>query len=1450
MPLHKSGSRQLLISAQVAVFIVAASFLAAQVGCSSSNGGGSPSAPTVTVTSSASMVLLGNQVQFTAQVTGTTNTAVTWSVNEVAGGNSTVGTISASGVYTAPGDLPNPANMSISATSQADTSTSGSASITVTSDVVVTLATNPANTMSVPTNQSLQLTAVVASAGKPDLQVSWNVNGIANGNATVGTISVTGAETATYTAPAALPTPFKVSVQAISMADPSKIAAIPIVVAGMISSVSGNISAAAGGTLTLPDGSSATIPPGLLASDQTVTLSEESVPLSQPPGPVITGVGPALYLAFSGPLQQQAIRESKSSAINSGQLAGISFNFNFGVNLPSLPDAGAALASFVNQAGQTVFEGVSGIVNSVEKTGQAVVECAAGVGQFLANPPLVVGAFFVVLTSSLNELFPPLNAPKPGLLLWQQGDWVPFTNCPQIPSSRTLLVVHGMLSSVEGSFKQTLPDGTNGILGSKLIDNYDVVFGFDYDWSNGIADSGGKLADALDLLASCSAGNPIDIMAHSEGVPVSLFGVTQAAPATQPAIGHVISVAGPTLGTPVANVFAGVDGPGRFALLTILASFPPLQSVPPTCELKSILRFLDCQFAKDLATDSSGSNTLTQLRTNLVNDSALSKLDLIMVGGTNPDIMLNNISVPLDILCRNCFGIFQNEPFDGIVGLDSAFGAGLDFSLYRIPSFPLSHIDLVNNVTKTSNEPISSVVDAVVSQLTSSLPPALSVSAASPPASCEDNRFCSGPGGSVLALVARGFSPNRQVQIYTQDPTGTQDDPISIQTDSSGAVTWTAAIPCSTANGIYGIWLYDSDPNTLLASNSVIEEVTNGTCVAATPFTLTVASANPNGGAAISVSPGDANGQGNGTTQFTRTYLKGTMVTLIASLTSGGNSFSTWTGCDTTSHTACAVGINASRTVTANYVTPTQSTNTLTVSSTNPGSGAAITVSPADSNGQTSGNTPFTLIYNSGTSVTLTAADAAGGNNFSSWTGCDSPSGITCMVAMNTSRRVTANYVAPGTSTLTVASSNPSSGVAVTASPADNNGQANGTTQFTLTYNNGIMVSLSAASSAGTNSFSTWSGCDSVSGTSCTVTMSVDRTVTANYAPPGKSPGFAYVANQNSNDVSAYKVDSSTGALTPLTPIAAFNSGLSPASVAADPTGHCLYIANQQDLTVQMTVYTIDASTGELTPDPGLPVSVSEVSPIAIAFDPAGTFLFVANQATANVSVFAINAGTCALTEVPSSPTPSGSLPSALAVDPTGTFLYVTNLGDNDMSGFRINSSTGALTPLGSPFPTGALPNSVAIHPSGKFAFAANAGDNTISVYGLNPSTGALTSVSGSPFPTDLGPFSVAVEPTGKFVYVANLGALGVGEVSAFSINTSTGILTPVSSLPFPAGSMSGFAACDPSGKFAYVANYGSTGVSAFQIDPSTGALTPIAGSPFQAGGGPISIAITVLPGP
>ncbi len=110
--------------------------LCIQIGCGSTNGGSKPPNPppppiTVSVTAASPDVRLASTDQLTAAVTGSTNHTVNWFVNGIAGGNATVGTISASGVYTAPDKMPNPGNASIKAVSAADSSATGTSDLTL-----------------------------------------------------------------------------------------------------------------------------------------------------------------------------------------------------------------------------------------------------------------------------------------------------------------------------------------------------------------------------------------------------------------------------------------------------------------------------------------------------------------------------------------------------------------------------------------------------------------------------------------------------------------------------------------------------------------------------------------------------------------------------------------------------------------------------------------------------------------------------------------------------------------------------------------------------------------------------------------------------------------------------------------------------------------------------------------------------------------------------------------------------------------------------------------------------------------------------------------------------------------------------------------------------------------------------------------------------------------------
>lgn len=168
---------------------------------------------TVTLNPTSASVVVGATRQFTAAVANTSNTAVTWSVNTIPGGDATVGTISSTGLYTAPAVVPASA-VTVRATSAADPTISGAASVTVQPPPPPVVTISPA-TASVNAGQTQQFSANVTGAA--NTAVSWSVNNVIGGNVTVGTISASGL----YAAPLNVPTPAGVIVRTTSVANSS-----------------------------------------------------------------------------------------------------------------------------------------------------------------------------------------------------------------------------------------------------------------------------------------------------------------------------------------------------------------------------------------------------------------------------------------------------------------------------------------------------------------------------------------------------------------------------------------------------------------------------------------------------------------------------------------------------------------------------------------------------------------------------------------------------------------------------------------------------------------------------------------------------------------------------------------------------------------------------------------------------------------------------------------------------------------------------------------------------------------------------------------------------------------------------------------------------------------------------------------------------------------------------
>jgi len=147
----------------------------------------------VSVTPSAGSIVVGGSITFSASVTGTTSgqsTAVTWSVQETGGG-----TVTAAGVYTAPAVV---GTYHVIATSVADTSKKGTATVTVTATPVIAVSVSP-QAISVSPNGTASFTAAVTgtSVGQ-STAVTWSVQEAGGGTVSTAGVYTAPASTGTY----------------------------------------------------------------------------------------------------------------------------------------------------------------------------------------------------------------------------------------------------------------------------------------------------------------------------------------------------------------------------------------------------------------------------------------------------------------------------------------------------------------------------------------------------------------------------------------------------------------------------------------------------------------------------------------------------------------------------------------------------------------------------------------------------------------------------------------------------------------------------------------------------------------------------------------------------------------------------------------------------------------------------------------------------------------------------------------------------------------------------------------------------------------------------------------------------------------------------------------------------------------------------------------------------
>jgi hypothetical protein len=274
----------------------------------------------------------------------------------------------------------------------------------------------------------------------------------------------------------------------------------------------------------------------------------------------------------------------------------------------------------------------------------------------------------------------------------------------------------------------------------------------------------------------------------------------------------------------------------------------------------------------------------------------------------------------------------------------------------------------------------------------------------------------------------------------------------------------------------------------LLADDSSVEAVFGSS---APKFPLTI---NLGGTGAGSVECDSGSGFGPCAAE----YAEGTAVTM-KDVPASGSHFVEWSGeCDTVTGAECSVTMTAAKTVEAKNDEDPQFA--LTINEGGTGSGTV----QCDTGG---GPTSCAPEYPEGTAVTIIDTPASG-SHFVSWTGCDSVTGTECHLTMDAAKTVEVTNDTSPEFALTINEGGTGSGTV----QCDTGG---GPTSCAPEYPEGTAVTIIDTPASGSH-FVSWTGCDSVTGTECHLTMNAAKTVEVTNDEAATAPLTVFVTGHGS----------------------------------------------------------------------------------------------------------------------------------------------------------------------------------------------------------------------------------------------------------------------------------------------------------------------------------------------
>lgn len=355
--------------------------------------------------------------------------------------------------------------------------------------------------------------------------------------------------------------------------------------------------------------------------------------------------------------------------------------------------------------------------------------------------------------------------------------------------------------------------------------------------------------------------------------------------------------------------------------------------------------------------------------------------------------------------------------------------------------------------------------------------------------------------------------------------------------------------------------------------------------------------------------------------------------------------------------------------------------------------------------------------------------------------------------------------------TVSIASTNPTSGVVITYSAAGGGAVpvSSGTTPFSVTEASGTTVNLTAPSTAGTNNFSSWSGCTSVSGASCTVTVSGNVTITANYVTPVApavtvTPAASSIFVDQSLSVTV-GVAASQGGATPTGSIVLTSGSYTSAATTLS--------SGSATITIPANSLAVGSATLKATYTP----------------DSASSVAYATSSGTASVTVKAQTAPTVTVTPTPTSITTAQTLSVSVSVaaaaggaTPTGSIVLTS--GSYTSAATTLSNGSATISVAAGALAVGTDPLKATYTPDSASSVAYTTSSGTASVTVTYPPPTLNVTLSASSITTTQS-LTVTITASGTPTPTGTV-VLSSGSYTSSTLTLSSGVAV----LTIPAGTL------------------------------------------------------------